>query len=152
MTRLDRDRVTAIAVACAVLALAALPQVAWACRCVPPAASAAYRRAALVVVGRIVSVEQRADVAIARVRVQVERVWKADVPAALTFTTATTCNYPVQPGERHLLYLTRSDSGELVSDRCMGNRALLEGQSADAVVWLERRGVRARVLGPALAE
>src|SRR6185503_11460743 len=61
-----------------------------------------------------------------RVTLRVSKVYKGDVPAVLTLTTAVegaSCGYGFTPGGEYLVFASSSEKG-LASGLCMGNRDL----------------------------
>ena len=127
-----------------VAGITAVPAVTWACRCVEPGMASAYKSAALAVQGRVVNVMPRKDIDGFEVRFQVSRVWKADVPKEISFTTGTDCRYEVKHGGEYVLFMAETPSREFTTGRCMGNGDLASKKGA--IAWLTKRGSSGRVL------
>lgn len=69
---------------------------------------------------------------------RVSRAWKAAVPEELAVTTLTSCAYPWQEGEQHVLSLIRENTGLFSTARCLGNQ--LRSRADAFVRWLEKNG------------
>lgn len=119
------------------------PVASFACRCVEPGPPApAYKNAAAVIVGTVVSLRHNAEkTAIATVRVS--KRWKKDIVDEIEVATvATTCAFEFVQGTEYLLYLREfpANGGYVYSTaRCRGNVAM--DQSEKQLYWLKRNAV-----------
>jgi hypothetical protein len=130
----------------AILAVALLPAVSFACRCVDPGPTApAYKKAAAVVVGKVVSLRKNVDSTVTA-SLQVTQGWKRDVSAELDVSTvATNCAFPFAEGKAYVLYVRDLPAnGGYSTALCMGNVA---ADGADqALAWLKRNGAAKQVI------
>jgi len=128
------------------LAIALLPAASFACRCIDPGPTApAYKKAAAVMVGKVISVRKNADSTVTA-SLQVSQGWKRDVSALLDVSTvATTCAFPFEEGKEYVLYVRDLPvSGGYSTARCMGNVAIED--AAQALAWLKRNGAAKQVI------
>lgn len=123
-----------------VLAMALLPVASFACRCEEPGPPGlAYKNAASVIVGTVVSVRQNAEkTAIATVRVS-QRWKKAVADEIEVATVATTCAFEFAQGAQYVLYLRElPNNGGYSTARCRGNVAIEAAEKQ--LAWLKRNG------------
>lgn len=117
------------------------PVASFACRCVEPGPSApAYKNAAAVIVGTVVSVRHNLEkTAIATVRVS--KRWKKEIADEVEVATvATTCAFDFVQGTEYLFYLRELPAnGGYSTARCRGNVAM--DQSEKQLYWLKRNAV-----------
>lgn len=128
------------------LALALLPVASYACRCIDPGPTApAYKRAAAVMVGKVLSVRKNADSTVTA-SLQVSQSWKRDLSTVLDVSTvATTCAFPFAEGKQYVFYVRDLPAnGGYVTARCMGNVA--SEDASQALAWLKRNGVAKQVV------
>jgi hypothetical protein len=95
-----------LALVVALAALFALPQVCFACSCLPPGSPLEEReRSSAVFRGTVVAIDQIGGVL--RARVQVATVWKGSVTAETLIQTnnnSAACGFPFQIGGEYLIY------------------------------------------------
>ena len=125
------------------MAIAAVPREADACRCLEPkSAAAAYSAAHAAVTGQVLEVN-RSSPDETEVTMQVTAAWKADLPRLLRVTTSTDCAFPFQKGGSYLLFLFQDASASYSTERCMGNRDV--AKAASFLAWLRKNGREGRV-------
>jgi hypothetical protein len=115
---------------------------AFACRCAEPSLAAAYRRAGAVALVKVIEVKPGSGETMVNTLVAASEAWKSDVPSRFTVVSGEDCIYPMNPGEQHLLFLTRT--GEILSTyRCRGSRPA--DQAKPALEWMKRHAKPAQV-------
>jgi hypothetical protein len=118
-----------------------LPLPAWACHCLEPHIADAYARSTVVVMVRIERVKPADNGQLAEG--EVLSAWKSNLPAIASVVSLPDCDYPLAQGEFYLLFLERTEAGELTTGRCRGNR--LRGEASVSLFWLNRFGHPATV-------
>ena len=116
--------------------LAAVPIHAHACHCLEPYIADAYAKSAVVAMVRIESVHAGDEGMLAEG--EVLSAWKGNLRASASIVSLTDCDYPLARGEYYLLFLERSEAGELTTGRCRGNR--LRAEASVSLFWLNRFG------------
>jgi len=107
------------------------------CHCIEPAIRQAYDHSGVIAMVQIQVIEPLPDGGV-RAEAEVFRAWKGNLQKMVTFVARSGCDYPVAPGEEHLLYFTIEDGDRLETARCRGNRPVAE--SAVSLHWLNRFG------------
>jgi len=112
---------------------------AWACRCpasVSPAT--AYKRAHVVVTGKVASVQPLPQQQGTNAIVTVSTNWKKKVASEISVSTETTCAYNFEAGSEYLLYLFETKDGNYYTSLCAGNQPL--AAAAKSMTWLRKSG------------
>jgi hypothetical protein len=115
---------------------AIMPLRAQACHCLEPQVGDAYARSTVVAMIRVQDVKPSDDGQVAEG--EVLAAWKGNLPAVTEFVSLSGCDYPVAKGEFYLVFLERTLTGQLTTERCRGNR--LRSEAAVSLFWLNRYG------------
>lgn len=134
--------------AAACLLLASASSLTWACRCVEPGPTAAYRTAQGVVHVSVLAVSGDAEgPGGATASLSVQLAWKADAAQTIEVHTSTTCAYLFQPGREYLVYLRQTaGSTAYTTRRCMGNKPIEQAKAQ--LDWLRSKATAKQVLTP----
>jgi hypothetical protein len=119
----------------------ALPLPARACHCLEPHIADAYARSTVVAMIRIERVKPADNGQLAEG--EVLSAWKSNLPAVASVVSLPGCDYPLAKGEFYLLFLERTQSGDLTTGRCRGNR--LRAEASVSLFWLNRFGRAATI-------
>jgi hypothetical protein len=120
----------------AAILLASLPTTAAACRCVEPGVKQAYANASGVILGRILSAKTTSDGSATEYSVAIGESWKLAPDSPATILTGSTCAFEAEIGAAYLLFLSKGQSGNLETARCMGN--LPAARAGKALRYLRR--------------
>lgn len=90
---------------------------ALACRCKEPGLDIAYKHADAIVQCEVVEIVRASEGSGSTAVLKVSQAWKDAVPEKITVATSTSCAYPWNEGEKHLIFLTQQC--RLLFDRAM---------------------------------
>jgi len=107
---------------------------ALACRCKEPSLDMAYKQADAIVHCEIIKIARAAEGSGSPTILKVLKAWKADVPEEIAVTTATSCAYVWNEGEKHLIFLVRDSAGVYSTGRCLGNQRIGRWREAASMV------------------
>jgi hypothetical protein len=110
-----------LAVYSATMSVAA-PDDVFACRCTEPTPGQAYRAAASVAYGKVVSVRKEKDGAEVLYVFEVTQSWKRRVEPQITIRSGTTCSFEADVGETYVIFLKQYKPDIYETAICMGNR------------------------------
>ena len=129
----------------AVLAFAALPMNAFACRCAAENIAAGYPRVHAVITGMVEHVTPIGPAgAGSMAEVKVGAAWKHAMPASIQVATETSCAFGWSAGQAYVLAIFREEGGRFSTARCLGNQLL---PAEKTLAWLRRHGRPERVDG-----
>jgi hypothetical protein len=113
---------------------------AYPCTCVKDSLKGYYKKADSIVTAKVLEVTDSQD--FINVKLEISAAWKQKVPQIISIILdKDSCNYTLEVGEEHLLYLKRLDSEKWTTNKCMGN--LLKNKSANVQKWLKINGKKA---------
>jgi hypothetical protein len=125
-----------IKISCLLMLLMIFPSVALACRCAGPTSpSAAYKRAHVVVVGKVAKIVSKSETD-STATIIVSQVWKENMAHEITVSTSTTCAFDFVVGDNYILYLYKAPDGGYYTSRCVGNSLFSKG--TNIITWLKR--------------
>ena len=127
-----RSKRLALLLLVCVAELTIVPELVFACTCIPLSPEKTYEMSSVVFAGRVVSVEEPVGLMLSsvdplRVTFQVWRIWKGPDQNTMTITTAreiTSCGYPFKEGAIYLVYAFGSE-GEWSTHLCSRTQPLL---------------------------
>jgi hypothetical protein len=128
----------------AMISLIAWPTSVFACRCVEPSPTEAYRVAYAIVDAKVVQVipgpQPPGSVAV----LEVKHAWKNGVRPLIAAVTATDCSYDWKEGKRYVLFLFDNPPILYSTGRCAGN--LIDERAESLRAWLAQHGAMAALL------
>jgi hypothetical protein len=109
------------------------------CVCVPASPKTYYKRADAVVTAKVISVSNSTEGEVSTTaKLEIIDVWKRAVPKQIEVITGSSCEYDFQIGEKHLLYLQKTQTDKFSTMQCQGNLSLNKAQKS--LNWLKRYG------------
>jgi hypothetical protein len=116
---------------------------AFPCSCVPASLKTYYKRADAVVTAKVISVSNSTEGEVTTTaELDVIDVWKLGLPKQIEVMTGSSCAYDFQVGEKHLLYLQKTQADKFSTMQCQGNLSLNKAQKS--LKWLKRYGKKSK--------
>jgi hypothetical protein len=124
-----------------VVLAAAVP--AFPCSCAPASLRTYYKRAAAIVTAKVISVSNSTEGEVTTTaQLEVIDVWKRGLPKQIEVITGSSCAYDFQVGEKHLLYLQKTQADKFSTMKCQGNLSLDKAEKS--LKWLKRYGKKSK--------
>jgi hypothetical protein len=116
---------------------------AFPCSCAPASLKTFYKRADAVVTAKVISVSNSTEGEVTTTaQLEVIDVWKRGLPKQIEVMTGSSCAYDFRGGEKHLLYLQKTQANKFSTMQCQGNLSLNKAQKS--LKWLKRYGKKGK--------